>query len=395
MARSIPHRRFDWDTREWSAPATDWAALKVAGDARALSRAGGRRRRRRRGWPGSPRAGSAGRRRPATTDAAGGCCTTLAGPIPEELLAEARSSTRAAARPAHRRRPPQVAARPALGPPGRRRRALHARSSSTAVYPPPARLAWFRGVDGEQLRLEVMWDPDIGLAFEQLPGVRGHPRGPARPVGRRGARRVHRPPRGRGHRPRARGARAAAGRAPQAAGAVAPLPRHRGRADRAGGRALGGELAPFQWAAVRYALQARGSFLADEQGLGKTVEALAALEADGAYPAIVICPASMKLNWEREAERWLPHRSVAVIHGRVAVPPRGDITILNYEIVAAHRQALARPRAAGDRRRRVALLQEPQRQAHPGGAVAGRDGARPTACGWRSPAPRCSTTPTS
>jgi SNF2 family DNA or RNA helicase len=35
---------------------------------------------------------------------------------------------------------------------------------------------------------------------------------------------------------------------------------------------------------------------------------------------------------------------VAVIHGRVAVPPRGDITILNYEIVAAHRQALTRPR---------------------------------------------------
>ena len=29
MARSIPHRRFEWDTREWLAPASDWAALKV------------------------------------------------------------------------------------------------------------------------------------------------------------------------------------------------------------------------------------------------------------------------------------------------------------------------------------------------------------------------------
>ena len=47
---------------------------------------------------------------------------------------------------------------------------------------------------------------------------------------------------------------------------------------------LGGELAPFQWAGVRYALRARRAFLADEQGLGKTVEALAALEADDAYP---------------------------------------------------------------------------------------------------------------
>ena len=38
-------------------------------------------------------------------------------------------------------------------------------------------------------------------------------------------------------------------------------------------------------------------------------------------PAIVVCPASLKLNWEREAAHWLPHRAVAVVEGRVAVPP--------------------------------------------------------------------------
>ena len=110
---------------------------------------------------------------------------------------------------------------------------------------------------------------------------------------------------------------------------------------------LGGELEPFQWVAVRYALQARRAFLADEQGLGKTVEALAALEADEAFPAVVVCPASLKLNWQRETQRWLPHRSVAVVDGRSGVPPQAEITILNYEIVAAHREELARrvPRA--------------------------------------------------
>ena len=30
LVRMIPNRRFDWDTREWSAPADDWAAIKVA-----------------------------------------------------------------------------------------------------------------------------------------------------------------------------------------------------------------------------------------------------------------------------------------------------------------------------------------------------------------------------
>src|SRR6476620_10844691 len=29
QVRTIPHRRFDWDTREWSAPAEDWTGMKV------------------------------------------------------------------------------------------------------------------------------------------------------------------------------------------------------------------------------------------------------------------------------------------------------------------------------------------------------------------------------
>src|SRR5918997_58905 len=111
--------------------------------------------------------------------------------------------------------------------------------------------------------------------------------------------------------------------------------------------ALGGELRPFQRAGVAYVLRARRTFLADEQGLGKTVQALAALEEDGAYPALVVCPASLKLNWEREAQHWLPHRSVAVVSGTGTVAPAADITVVNYDILHAHRARLAlrRPRA--------------------------------------------------
>lgn len=146
---------------------------------------------------------------------------------------------------------------------------------------------------------------------------------------------------------------------------------------------LGGELQPFQHAGVRYLLKRRRSFLADEQGLGKTVQALATLEVDGAYPAVVVCPAGMKLTWQREAAKWLPHRTVAVLHGRgqgqweprdeaaptlkaladasgggrradrpnpwatpldtsaFAEPRDAEIVVLNYEIVEAHLEALA------------------------------------------------------
>jgi SWI/SNF-related matrix-associated actin-dependent regulator 1 of chromatin subfamily A len=117
---------------------------------------------------------------------------------------------------------------------------------------------------------------------------------------------------------------------------------------------LAGELRPFQRAAVRYALSQRRTFLADEQGLGKTVEALATLEADRAYPAVVVCPASLKLTWEREAARWLPHRTTALLSGRTAAgwerarAREADIVILNYEIAGGHVESLAAldPRAA-------------------------------------------------
>ena len=107
------------------------------------------------------------------------------------------------------------------------------------------------------------------------------------------------------------------------------------------GLELGGELHPFQRAGVRYALERRRTFIADEQGLGKTVQALATLESDDAFPAAVICPASMKLTWERETQHWLPDRTVAVLEGRTDATwtpeaESAEIVVLNYDILEAH-----------------------------------------------------------
>jgi SWI/SNF-related matrix-associated actin-dependent regulator of chromatin subfamily A-like protein 1 len=105
---------------------------------------------------------------------------------------------------------------------------------------------------------------------------------------------------------------------------------------------LGGELKPFQRAGVEYLLAQRRAFLADEQGLGKTIEAIATLVADGAFPAIVVCPASLKLNWMRELERWLPGRSARMLSGNSGggAQEPADVTVVNYEIVGARIEQL-------------------------------------------------------
>jgi hypothetical protein len=219
---------------------------------------------------------------------------------------------------------------------------------SGELDPPPARLTAARTFDGERLRLDVLWDPEIGAAFGKLPGAEA--RGRTLPVDPWVVSALDEFLALHGVVVDGPGEFALTALRREHDEALEQIRRSRALSDEpiaACAAVVGGELAPFQWAGVRYALDARRTFIADEQGLGKTVEALAAIEADGAFPAVVVCPASLKLNWERETAKWLPHREVVVIEGRSAVPPTGEITILNYEIVAAHRESLGRlkPRA--------------------------------------------------
>lgn len=98
---------------------------------------------------------------------------------------------------------------------------------------------------------------------------------------------------------------------------------------------LGGDLMPFQRAGVAYALRTRRTFIADEMGLGKTVQAIATLHAADAFPAVVVCPASLKINWQREIERWVPGRTVQVVGGTRPHAVDADITVINYDVLDA------------------------------------------------------------
>ena len=100
---------------------------------------------------------------------------------------------------------------------------------------------------------------------------------------------------------------------------------------------LGGTLRPFQKAAVAYAKRRHSCFFADEMGLGKTIEALATIKYLNKFPAVVVCPASLKLNWEKETQKWLPDKSIQILEGRKPkIKYKADVTIINYDILANH-----------------------------------------------------------
>ena len=100
--------------------------------------------------------------------------------------------------------------------------------------------------------------------------------------------------------------------------------------------ALQGELLPYQKAGVAYATRAKRSFIADQMGLGKTIQAICSVEHASVtaktYPAVVVCPPSLVLNWKTEWNKWLPERRVATVTNRKNFPDKGsyDVLVVGY-----------------------------------------------------------------
>ena len=94
---------------------------------------------------------------------------------------------------------------------------------------------------------------------------------------------------------------------------------------------LGGILRPFQRAGVAYGMKNERVLIGDEMGLGKTVQALAILQGKQSFPAVVVCPASLKVNWYREACKWLPGKRVTIWDSKGGWP--ADVIIINYDVL--------------------------------------------------------------
>lgn len=94
------------------------------------------------------------------------------------------------------------------------------------------------------------------------------------------------------------------------------------------------KLYPFQEIGVEWLKNRECALLADEQGLGKTVQTVVAVEQLKIQRNLVVCPASLKYVWERTINEWDPDASVQVIqNGKSVIYPDYNWTVLNYDLL--------------------------------------------------------------
>jgi len=101
---------------------------------------------------------------------------------------------------------------------------------------------------------------------------------------------------------------------------------------------LKGDMFPFQKRGVAYGLQKKRLIIGDEPGLGKTLQSISIITGADAFPCLVICPSSLKINWQREWSMWT-HKRAVILDEKIAknwvyynsVGYRMDVAIVNYE----------------------------------------------------------------
>ena len=101
------------------------------------------------------------------------------------------------------------------------------------------------------------------------------------------------------------------------------------------------DLYPYQRAGVAYATEKQRTFIADEMGCGKSLQAIATTEHTNQYPALIICPTSLTEDWKNKIQQALPNRTIQTIEGRKTPNmTETDYTIIGYPNIHAQKQHL-------------------------------------------------------
>ncbi len=91
----------------------------------------------------------------------------------------------------------------------------------------------------------------------------------------------------------------------------------------------GKKLYQHQEEGVKFLLSRNGSILADDMGLGKSIQSIIAALESGAKKILIVCPSSTKINWEREINVFCD--DTAIVDGKKW--KEAKFTIINFDIL--------------------------------------------------------------
>jgi SWI/SNF-related matrix-associated actin-dependent regulator 1 of chromatin subfamily A len=99
---------------------------------------------------------------------------------------------------------------------------------------------------------------------------------------------------------------------------------------------------PYQKAGIAYAIKRSSTLIGDEMGLGKTIQAIGVINATAPKTVLVVCPASLKINWKNEMTKWLvADRDIQIVNGGgEQIPASPDVIIINYDVLSKHKDAI-------------------------------------------------------
>jgi SWI/SNF-related matrix-associated actin-dependent regulator 1 of chromatin subfamily A len=83
--------------------------------------------------------------------------------------------------------------------------------------------------------------------------------------------------------------------------------------------------------AIQKLVENKKFILADDMGLGKTTSTIIAALETGAKKVLIICPATLKINWKREIENY-SDRTIYIAEGK-NFSTKHDFVIINYDIL--------------------------------------------------------------
>lgn len=93
----------------------------------------------------------------------------------------------------------------------------------------------------------------------------------------------------------------------------------------------------YQKEGIIFGLKRRRLLIGDEPGLGKTLQSIGIVDTAAAYPCLVICPSSLKINWQREFEKFTDKKALVLDNATRASWPyllgmgMFHVAIVNYE----------------------------------------------------------------